>query len=63
VKKLPPVAANGESYPIAIEIRPERIVVRDAQGNELDAYQRPDPTILLGKFGFNGEVALKVDKK
>jgi eukaryotic-like serine/threonine-protein kinase len=58
--KLPPVAASGESYAILIEIGSDRIVIRDAQGKELDQYQRPVPAEPLGKFGFKGEVALVV---
>jgi eukaryotic-like serine/threonine-protein kinase len=61
--KLPAAAATGESFPIQLEITPERIVIKDAQGNELDAYQRPDPAVPLGKFGFKGEVVLKVSRK
>jgi hypothetical protein len=60
VKPLPAAAASGESYAIQIEIGQARIVIKDAQGNELDKYQRPDPTQPLGKFGFKGEVALVV---
>jgi serine/threonine-protein kinase len=62
-KRLPPAAAIAESYPIKIEIGPERIVVRDANGDELDAYPRPDPSLPLGKFGFKGEVTLKVSSR
>jgi hypothetical protein len=62
-KRLPPAAATAESYPIEIEIGPVRIVVRDANGHELDVYPRPDPSLPLGKFGFRGEVALKVSRK
>jgi eukaryotic-like serine/threonine-protein kinase len=62
-KKLPPEAAGGESCPIQIEISQERIIIKDVRGNELDTYQRPDPSAPLGKFGFKGEVALKVIRK
>jgi hypothetical protein len=62
-KKFPPEAAGGESYPIQIEISQELITIKDAEGNELDRYQRPDPSAPLGKFGFKGEVALKVTRK
>jgi hypothetical protein len=58
--KLPPVAASAESYAIRIDIGPDRIVIRDAQGKELDQYQRPNPAEPLGKFGFKGDVALVV---
>ena len=60
--KLPPGAASGDSYTIQIEISPERIVIKDAQGKTLDQYQRPDRAQPLGKFGFKGDVALAVKK-
>ena len=59
-KKLSAAAASGESYAIQIEIGLDRIIIKDAQGDELDTYQRPNPAQPLGRFGFNGEVALKV---
>jgi hypothetical protein len=52
------IHANSDSYTIQIEIAPERIVIRDAQGKALDEYQRPDPELPLGTFGFKGDVAL-----
>ena len=44
------------------EIAPDRIVIRDAGGNELDQYQRPNRTETLGKFGFKGDVALAIKR-
>jgi eukaryotic-like serine/threonine-protein kinase len=61
--KLPAAVATDESYPLQLEITPERIVIKDAQGKELDTYQRPDPAVPLGRFGFKGEVVLKVSRK
>jgi serine/threonine-protein kinase len=58
--KLPPAAASGESYAIQIEIGPEQIVIKDAQGKELDRYERPNRAEPLGQFGFKGDVALAV---
>jgi eukaryotic-like serine/threonine-protein kinase len=58
--KLPPAAASTEGYAIQIEIGSDRIVIKDAQGKELDQYRRPNPAEPLGKFGFKGEVALVV---
>jgi eukaryotic-like serine/threonine-protein kinase len=58
--KLPAAAALGESYAIEIEVGTDRIVIKDAQGKELDQYQRPNPAEPLGKFGFKGEVGLVV---
>jgi serine/threonine-protein kinase len=60
--KLPPAAASGDSYAIQIDIGPDRIIIKDAQGNELDQYQRPNRAEPLGKFGFKGEVALAVKR-
>lgn len=58
--KLPPAAATGESYTLQIDITQERIIVRDAQGNVLDEYQRPNRTVALGRFGFKGDVAMVI---
>jgi serine/threonine protein kinase len=58
--KLPPAAASADSYAIQIEIGTDRIVIKDAQGKELDQYQRPNPAEPLGKFGFKGEMGLVV---
>jgi hypothetical protein len=60
--KAPPAAASGESYELQIEISPERIVIRDARGNELDRYPRPNRIEPLGKFGFKGDVALAIKR-
>jgi hypothetical protein len=57
---LPPGTAAGESYAIQIDISSDRIIIREAQGKELDQYKRPNPAVSLGKFGFKGEVALRV---
>jgi hypothetical protein len=59
-KVLPAAAASAESSAIQIEIGPDRIVIKDAQGGELDSYTRPNAAEPLGKFGFKGEVALRV---
>jgi hypothetical protein len=58
--KLPPAAASGDSYTIQIEIALDQIVIKDAQGKELDRYDRPNRAEPLGKFGFKGDVALAV---
>ena len=60
--KLPPGESPGDSYTIQIEISPERIVIKDAQGKALDQYQRPDRAQPLGKFGFKGDLVLAVKK-
>lgn len=64
-KALPRVkvaTGGGDSYTLQIDIRPERITIRDALGKELDQYQRPNPAEALGKFGFKGDVELVVKK-
>jgi eukaryotic-like serine/threonine-protein kinase len=60
--KLPPTAGSGDSYAIEIEIGPDQIVIKDAQGKELDRYQRPNRSEPLGKFGFKGDVALAIKR-
>jgi hypothetical protein len=64
-KALPRVkipTGAGESYTLQIDIRPGLITIRDAQGKELDQYQRPNPSEPLGKFGFKSDVELAVRK-
>jgi hypothetical protein len=60
--KLPPAAATGESYTLQIDITQERVIIRDAQGNVLDDYQRPSRAEALGRFGFKGDVAMAIKK-
>jgi serine/threonine-protein kinase len=55
-------AGNSERVTLQIDIAPERIAIRDAQGHELDTYNRPNPREPLGRFGFKGDVALMVKK-
>jgi hypothetical protein len=58
--KVPSAATSGESYTLQIEVAPERIVIRDMQGKELDRYQRPNGAAPFGRFGFKGDVALAI---
>jgi len=58
--KVPPAAASGDSYALQIEIGPDRVVIKDAQSRVLDQYERPNRTEPLGRFGFKGEVALRI---
>jgi hypothetical protein len=60
--KVPVMNAPPDSYTLRIEINPERIVVKDEAGKELDRYQRPNSAEFLGKFGFRGQVALVVKR-
>jgi hypothetical protein len=60
--KLAPGNVCGETCTLQIEIAPEQIVIRDAKGNQLDRYERPNRTEPVGKFGFKGEVALAIRK-
>jgi hypothetical protein len=62
VEKPLPAAASGDSYTLQIEVAPDRIVVRDAHGVELDRYNRPDRAQPLGRFGFKGEAPLVVQR-
>jgi serine/threonine protein kinase len=64
-KALPRVkvaTGAGESYTLQIDIRPDRITIRDTQGKELDQYQRPNPSEAMGRFGFKGDVELVIRK-
>jgi hypothetical protein len=61
-KKLPEPPAAEESYTIQIDIGPDRIVIKDLQGRELDSYQRPNRGEALGRFGFKGDVGLIVKR-
>jgi len=64
-KALPKVkvaTGSGESVTLQIDIRPDGIIIRNAQGKELDQYQRPNSSEALGKFGFKGDVALAIRK-
>jgi serine/threonine protein kinase len=60
--KVPSATVSGESYTLQFEIAPDRIVIRDARGSELDQYQRPNRTEPLGRFGFKGDVALAIKR-
>jgi len=55
-------AATSDSYTLQIEFGPNRVIISDAQGRELDRYDRPNGAEPLGRFGFRGEVALAVKK-
>ena len=56
--KKPAPAGSRDTYTIRIEIAQEQIVIRDAQGRELDRFPRPNPAEPLGRFGFKGDAAL-----
>jgi serine/threonine protein kinase len=49
-----------DSITLKIEISPQRIVVRGPLGRDLDLYDRLNPSVPLGKFGFHGDVALRI---
>jgi serine/threonine-protein kinase len=54
------VDLTADTVRIRIEVLPSRITVRDAAGMELDVLPRETPGAELGKFGFRGEVEVKV---
>ena len=60
--KAPSGSASAESYALQIEITPDRIVIKDMQGNELDRYQKPAGAAPFGRFGFKGDVALAIKR-
>jgi hypothetical protein len=45
---------------VGIDITNEHVVVRNADGKQLDEFKRPKPEASLGKFGFRGWVALSI---
>ena len=50
----------AETVRIRIEVLPNRITVKSAAGMELDVLPRESPSAELGKFGFRGDVEVKV---
>ncbi len=50
----------AETVHIRVEILPSRITVKNADGMELDVLPRESPAAELGKFGFRGDVEIKV---
>jgi len=54
------VTGAGETYVLDIDIGAQSIVIRDAQGKELDRYERANSGQPTGRFGFKGEVALTI---
>lgn len=59
--RVAPAGASSESYTLQIDINAERIIIGDAQGKELDRYDRKNRAE-PGKFGFKGEVGLMVKR-
>jgi eukaryotic-like serine/threonine-protein kinase len=59
--KTPVPGKSLDSFTLQIEISPRRIVVRGQLGRDLDLWDRQNPAP-LGKFGFRGDVALKVKR-
>jgi hypothetical protein len=53
---IPIDAMGGPVYRLKVELLPDRIILRDANGKTLDNYPLVNPT--AGKFGFVGHVTL-----
>jgi PEGA domain len=53
----------ADAVRIRIEVLPTRITVRNAAGMEMDVLPRESPGAELGKFGFRGEVEVKVTQR
>jgi eukaryotic-like serine/threonine-protein kinase len=53
----------ADTVRIRIEILPNQITIRNAAGLELDVLPRESPSEELGKFGFRGEVEVKVTQR
>jgi serine/threonine-protein kinase len=54
---------TADTVRIRIEVLPSRITVRNAAGMELDVLPRETPGAELGKFGFRGEVEVRVNAR
>ncbi len=49
-------------YHLVFDVSPQRVVVSDSSGEKLDEFERPNPTVALGKIGFHGEIAVTIQQ-
>jgi hypothetical protein len=49
-------------YQFIFDIAPTRIVVRDNGNQIIDEFERPDPSVDLGKVGFRGDISISVQR-
>ena len=51
---------QSDRYQFILHVSPTRIVVRDNNNNLIDDVKRSDPSVDLGKIGFSGDIAIRV---
>ncbi|HEX8798022.1 MAG TPA: hypothetical protein VF772_05385, partial [Terriglobales bacterium] len=51
---------QSDRYQFILHVSPTRIVVRDNNNNLIDDVKRSDPSVDLGKIGFRGDIAIRV---
>jgi hypothetical protein len=51
---------QSEIYQFILDVSPTRIRVRDNNNNLIDEVKRSDPNVELGKIGFHGDIAIRV---
>ena len=51
---------QSDIYQFILDVSPTRIVVRDNNNNLIDEIKRSDPSADLGKIGFRGDMAIRV---
>ena len=51
---------QSDRYQFILDVSPTRILVRDNNNNLIDRVQRSDPSVNLGKIGFRGDIAIRV---
>jgi hypothetical protein len=61
--KIPLKADLSDTLRFQIEIVPNRITVRSANGSDIDVFPRPNATGDPGRFGFRGDVELKITER
>ena len=58
---IKPLSQSGD-YHLVFDVSPQRAVVSDSSGEKLDEFERPNPSVGLGKIGFHGEIAVTVQQ-
>jgi hypothetical protein len=51
---------QSDRYQFILEVSPTRIVVWDNNNNLIDRVKRSDPSVDLGRIGFRGDIAIRV---
>jgi hypothetical protein len=61
--RIPLKADPSDTFRFQIEIVANRITVRSANGSDIDVFPRPNATGEPGRFGFKGDVELKITER